>query len=123
MFFFVFLLKTINMVDFETHLCISGDDFLTSGQSYSNQNLYVQPPTRNANLNNSNGFDEKMDPNSGPNSLPDDKNNLAPRGRSRGPLSEANLSQLDSRSNMVGYGRSKSREEPPRPPPPRVEGK
>lgn len=100
-----------------------GDDFLTSGQSYSNQNLYVQPPTRNSNLNNSNGgFDDKTEPSSGPNSLPEDKNNLAPRGRSRGPLSEANLSQLDSRNNMGGYGRSKGRDEPPRPPPPRAEG-
>lgn len=101
-----------------------GDDFLTSGQSYSNQNLYVQPPTRGSNLNNANSsFDEKMDPNNGPSSLTDDKNNLAPRGRSRGPLSEANLSQLDSRNNMGGYGRSKGRDEPPRPPPPRAEGK
>lgn len=99
-----------------------GDDFLTSGQSYSNQNLYVQPPTRGSNLNNANSsFDEKMDSNTGPNSLQDDKSNL--RGRSRGPLSEANLSQLDSRNNNVGgYGRSKGREEPPRPPPPRAEG-
>ncbi|KAI4456214.1 tight junction protein [Holotrichia oblita] len=94
-----------------------GDDFLTSGQSYSNQNLYVQPPTRNPNLN-TNGFEEKMDPGSGPNSLTDDKNNLAPRGRLRGPLSEANLSQLDARNS---YGRSKGRDEPPRPPPPRPE--
>lgn len=101
-----------------------GDDFLTSGQSYSNQNLYVQPPTRNnnTNLNNSsNGFEEqKQEMNiSGPNSLPEDKNNLAPRGRSRGPLSEANLSQLDARNNMGSYSRQK---EPPRPPPPRAEG-
>lgn len=97
---------------------VLGDDFLTSGQSYSNQNLYVQPPTRNPNLN-TNGFEEKMDPSSGPNSLTDDKNNLAPRGRLRGPLSEANLSQLDARNS---YGRSKGRDEPPRPPPPRPEG-
>lgn len=60
---------------------------------------------------------------SGPNSLNDEKSNLAPRGRSRGPLSEANLNQLDNR-NSVAYGRSKGvREEPPRPPPPRAEGK
>lgn len=97
-----------------------GDDFLTSGQSYSNQNLYVQPPTRNPNLN-TNGFDDKLD-SSGPNSLPEDKSNLAPRGRLRGPISDANLSQLDNRNNMGSYGRSKSREEPPRPPPPRAEG-
>lgn len=75
-------------------------------------------------MNNSNGFEEqqqqKQDGNSGPNSLPEDKNNLAPRGRSRGPLSDANLSQLDSRNNMGSYSRQK---EPPRPPPPRAEGK
>ncbi|XP_030745371.1 tight junction protein ZO-1 isoform X2 [Sitophilus oryzae] len=101
-----------------------GDDFLTSSnQSYSNQNLYVQPPTRNPNLNQNGSFDEKADPISvsGPNSL-DEKSNLAPRGRSRGPLSEANLNQLDHRNSVSGYGRSKSgRDEPPRPPPPRAE--
>jgi len=44
-----------------------GDDFLTSSQqSYSNQNLYVQPPTRNPNINqNGSSFDEKADPMSG----------------------------------------------------------
>ncbi|KAJ8928951.1 hypothetical protein NQ314_018413, partial [Rhamnusium bicolor] len=99
-----------------------GDDFLTSGpQSYSNQNLYVQPPTRNPNLIQNGGFDEKLDQNSGPNSLPDEKSNLAPRGRSRGPLSEANLNQLENRNSIAGYGRSKGRDEPPRPPPPRAE--
>lgn len=99
-----------------------GDDFLTSGQSYSNQNLYVQPPTRNPNLNQNGGFEEKLDPNSGPNSLPDEKSNLAPRGRSRGPLSEANLNQLENRNSISGYGLLKGRDEPPRPPPPRAEG-
>ncbi|CAH0563619.1 unnamed protein product [Brassicogethes aeneus] len=99
-----------------------GDDFLTSGhQSYSNQNLYVQPPTRNPNLNQNGGFDDNIVKDSnGPTSLPDEKSNLAPRGRSRGPL-DANMTQLDNRNNMGSYGRSKSREEPPRPPPPRAE--
>lgn len=93
-------------------------------QSYSNQNLYVQPPTRNPNLNTSNGFiEEKSDPAPNPAML-DDKNNLAPRGRLRGPLSDASLSQLDrDRANsMSGYGKSKRPDEPPRPPPPRAEG-
>ncbi|CAH1186640.1 unnamed protein product [Phyllotreta striolata] len=98
-----------------------GDDYLTTGQSYSNQNLYVQPPTRNPNLNQNGGFEEKLDPNSGPNSLPDEKSNLAPRGRSRGPLSEANLNQLENRNSIAGYGVLKGRDEPPRPPPPRAE--
>lgn len=62
-----------------------------------------------------------MDGLSGPNSLPEDKSNLLPRGRTRGPLSDANLNQLD-RNNMGSYGRSKGRDEPPRPPPPRPEG-
>ncbi|XP_045478453.1 tight junction protein ZO-1 isoform X4 [Harmonia axyridis] len=95
-----------------------GDDFLTSSQSYSNQNLYVQPPTRNPNINPA-GYEDKLEHNnSGPNSLLDDKSNLAPRDRSRGPLTEQNLNHLENRS----YGRSKMREEPPRPPPPRNEG-
>lgn len=63
-----------------------------------------------------------MEPNSGPNSLPDDKSNLAPRGRLRQPLSEANINQLN-RNSLEGYGRAKSRDEPPRPPPPRPEGR
>uniref|UniRef100_A0A6P7GE89 Tight junction protein ZO-1 n=1 Tax=Diabrotica virgifera virgifera TaxID=50390 RepID=A0A6P7GE89_DIAVI len=101
---------------------ISGDDFLTSGhQSYSNQNLYVQPPTRNPNLNQNGGFEDKLDQSSGPNSLPDEKSNLAPRGRSRGPLSEANLNQLENRNSIAGYGLLKGRDDPPRPPPPRAE--
>ncbi|KAJ8981906.1 hypothetical protein NQ317_007298 [Molorchus minor] len=85
-----------------------GDDFLTSGpQSYSNQNLYVQPPTRNPNLIQNGGFEEKLEQNSGPNSLPEEK--------------KANLNQLENRNSIAGYGRSKGREEPPRPPPPRAE--
>ncbi|XP_044758711.1 tight junction protein ZO-1 isoform X3 [Coccinella septempunctata] len=94
-----------------------GDDFLTSSQSYSNQNLYVQPPTRNPNINPA-GYEDKLEQNnSASNSLLDDKSNLAPRDRSRGPLTEQNLNHLENRS----YGRSKMREEPPRPPPPRNE--
>lgn len=91
-------------------------------QSYSNQNLYVQPPTRNPNLNSNNGFmEDKTDPPPNPSML-DDKSNLAPRGRLRGPLSDANLSQLDRASSIGGYGKSKRVDEPPRPPPPRPEG-
>lgn len=65
-----------------------------------------------------------MEPNSGPNSLLDDKSNLAPRGRLRQPLSEANINQINqiNRNSLEGYGRSKGRDEPPRPPPPRAEG-
>lgn len=99
-----------------------GDDYLMN-QSYSNQNLYVQPPTRNPNLNTGNGFvEEKSEPINNPATL-DDKSNLAPRGRLRGPLSDANLSQLDRASSIGGYGgKSRKPDEPPRPPPPRPEG-
>lgn len=45
-----------------------------SGGIYSSQNLYVPPPTRQP---------------------LEDKSNLVPRGRSRGPLMDVSLSQLD----------------------------
>lgn len=64
-----------------------------SGASYSSQNLYVPPPTRQP---------------------IDDKSNLAPRGRSRGPLMDVSLSQLDLPATPTV--------DPPRPPPPRPEG-
>ncbi|KAF7997147.1 hypothetical protein HCN44_005424 [Aphidius gifuensis] len=63
-----------------------------SGASYSSQNLYVPPPTRQT---------------------IDDKSNLAPRGRSRGPLMDVSLSQLDLPATPTV--------DPPRPPPPRPE--
>ncbi|XP_059608308.1 uncharacterized protein LOC132256129 isoform X2 [Phlebotomus argentipes] len=78
--------------------------FLPGGASYSAQNLYVQPPTRPslANL--------------------DDKSNLTPRGRSRGPLMDVSLSQLDRPSTPPAHARSRSGvEEPMRPPPPRAD--
>lgn len=81
------------------------DNFLTGGSSYSTQNLYVQPPTRPQN------------------SFSDDKNNLTPRGRSRGPLTDISLQQLDRPSTPQGGNHSRSRsgiEDTPRPPPPRV---
>lgn len=64
-----------------------------SGASYSSQNLYVPPPTRQP---------------------IEDKSNLAPRGRSRGPLMDVSLSQLDLPATPTV--------DPPRPPPPRMEG-
>ncbi|XP_033210026.1 tight junction protein ZO-2 isoform X3 [Belonocnema kinseyi] len=66
-------------------------DYL-SGASYSSQNLYVPPPTRQP---------------------LEDKSNLAPRGRSRGPLMDVSLSQLDLPATPTV--------DPPRPPPPRPE--
>ncbi|XP_055708851.1 uncharacterized protein LOC129805059 isoform X4 [Phlebotomus papatasi] len=79
--------------------------FLPGGASYSAQNLYVQPPTRPALA-----------------SLADDKSNLTPRGRSRGPLMDVSLSQLDRPSTPPAHSRSRSGvEEPMRPPPPRAD--
>ncbi|XP_041766847.1 uncharacterized protein LOC121590851 isoform X3 [Anopheles merus] len=89
----------------------------TGGGSYSGQNLYVQPPTR---------------PSAMSTLLADDKSNLTPRGRSRGPLTDISLQQLDrpstppgtSSRTADGAGHSRSRsvvDEPPRPPPPRGE--
>lgn len=72
-----------------------------SGIGYSSQNLYVPPPTRQ------------------PAPSAEDKSNLAPRGRSRGPLLEVSLSQLDLPATPT---QPRSILEPPRPPPPRPEG-
>lgn len=102
--------------------CSNNDDaFLAGGSSYSTQNLYVQPPTRPAALS----------------TLLDDKSNLTPRGRSRNPLMDVSMLQLDLPTTPVqqqnngngggilgasGSGHSRSRsgiDEPPRPPPPR----
>lgn len=92
--------------------CSNNDDsFLAGGNnSYSAQNLYVQPPTRPA-----------------MSTLLDDKSNLTPRGRSRNPLlTDVSLLQLDRPSTpqggYIGHSRSRSGiEEPPRPPPPNGE--
>lgn len=86
--------------------CSNVDEtFLPGHPSYSAQNLYVQPPSRSA-----------------ISTLLDDKSNLTPRGRSRNPLSDVSLSQLDipSAPQTSSHSRSKSGlDEPPRPPPPR----
>lgn len=73
----------------KTSHCILDDTLLSSGPSYSAQNLYVVPPTR---------------PNTMPASLTDDKSNLVPRGRSRNPLLDVSLSQLDRPSTPQGTG-------------------
>lgn len=70
----------------------------TSG--YSTQNLYVQPPTRPA-------VASPLSTNS--NASPDDKNNLTPRGRSRGPIVDGPLMQLDRpNSPQVLHARNRS---------------
>ncbi|XP_050745443.1 tight junction protein ZO-1 isoform X5 [Drosophila biarmipes] len=84
------------------------DPYLPGGASYSSQNLYVQPPTRTSNGSNMNG-----------NGLNEEKSNLTPRGRSRGPIMDGvSLQQLD-RPVTPTRGRSAGIDEPPRPPPPR----
>lgn len=80
------------------------ENFNSSG--YSTQNLYVQPPTRPS-----------------LSTLLDDKCNLTPRGRSRGPLGDIPLQQLDRPATPPQHSRSRSGviDEPPRPPPPRTD--
>lgn len=63
----------------------------TSG--YSAQNLYVSPPTRPA---------VSSPPTSNMNAPSDDKNNLTPRGRSRGPIVDGSSMQLDRPSSPQG---------------------
>ncbi|XP_053984252.1 tight junction protein ZO-1 isoform X1 [Hylaeus volcanicus] len=67
-------------------------EYLSGTTSYSSQNLYVPPPTRQP---------------------IEDKSNLVPRGRTRGPLMDVSLSQLDLPATPTV--------DPPRPPPPRPE--
>lgn len=85
--------------------------------NYSSQNLYVQPPSRHQQQH----------------SLVEDKSNLVPRGRSRGPLLDVSLSQLDRPATPPSHHHAHSRSRsgldepadplgPPRPPPPRPEG-
>ncbi|XP_034132419.1 tight junction protein ZO-2 isoform X15 [Drosophila guanche] len=87
------------------------DAYLPGGASYSSQNLYVQPPTRTSNGPSLNGNGV----------LNEEKSNLTPRGRSRGPLMDGvSLQQLDRPVSPTNGGRGRSGvEEPPRPPPPR----
>lgn len=63
----------------------------TSG--YSTQNLYVSPPTRPA---------VASPPTSNMNAIVDDKNNLTPRGRSRGPIVDGSTMQLDRPGSPQG---------------------
>ncbi|XP_023034068.1 tight junction protein ZO-2 isoform X12 [Drosophila willistoni] len=87
--------------------------YLPGGASYSSQNLYVQPPTRTSNSNGPSAING--------NGLNEEKSNLTPRGRSRGPLMDGvSLQQLDRPVTPTNGGRGRSgAEEPPRPPPPR----
>ncbi|XP_044740428.1 tight junction protein ZO-1 isoform X3 [Chrysoperla carnea] len=86
-----------------------GEDLFVPNQSYSNQNLYVQPPTRHSHQHTTSYTEENAE----------DKSNLVPRGgRLRGPLNDnVNLSrELEAAVTNRQHSR-----EPPRPPPPRPE--
>ncbi|XP_014231930.1 tight junction protein ZO-1 isoform X2 [Trichogramma pretiosum] len=87
--------------------------------AYSSQNLYVPPPTRQTATSTTTSIE--------------DKSNLAPRGRSRGPLPivtggasdpltglEPSSTSLNS-SGVIGNGLGQDGQQPPRPPPPRPE--
>lgn len=78
------------------------ESFLSAGNAYSTQNLYVQPPTRPSAVS------------SGPastnmNASLDDKSNLTPRGRSRGPIMDVSLMQLDRPSSPTQALHARSR--------------
>ncbi|XP_024082403.1 tight junction protein ZO-1-like [Cimex lectularius] len=80
-------------------------NYMDGVNNYASQNVYVQPPTR---------------------LQLDDKSNLAPRGRSRGPLMDpSSISQVERSSSPLSHAHSRSRSgveeapDPPRPPPPR----
>lgn len=83
--------------------CSNPDEsFLSAGNAYSTQNLYVQPPTRPSAVS------------SGPastnlNASLDDKSNLTPRGRSRGPIMDVSLMQLDRPSSPTQALHARSR--------------
>ncbi|KAF6216855.1 hypothetical protein GE061_001205 [Apolygus lucorum] len=77
-------------------------NYMDGVNNYTSQNVYVQPPTR---------------------LQLDDKSNLAPRGRTRGPMMEPG--SLERSSSPASHSHSRSRSgvedgpDPPRPPPPR----
>ncbi|XP_059472548.1 tight junction protein ZO-1 isoform X4 [Neocloeon triangulifer] len=85
----------------------SSNNLLMNSSGYSSQNLYVQPPTRG--MAGQSSFSD-----------PDKSSNLAPRttpGRSRGPLMDVSLSQLDRPATPADDGSGP----PPRPALPRPE--
>lgn len=84
--------------------CSNADESFLSGSggnAYSTQNLYVQPPTRPPGAPASN--------NASANITLEDKSNLTPRGRSRGPITDASLLQLERPgSPQTQHSRSRS---------------
>lgn len=94
--------------------------------NYCNQNLYVQPPTRGGSVDYRNPLTPQppLPHSAGPAPAPysnsnEDKSNLSRlAGRSRGPLMDVSLSQLDHHNNHMN-GHADGEDAPPRPPPPR----
>ncbi|XP_046452173.1 tight junction protein ZO-1-like isoform X4 [Daphnia pulex] len=92
--------------------------------NYCNQNLYVQPPTRGGSVDYRNPLTPQPPlPHSAgpapPYNSNEDKSNLSRlAGRSRGPLMDVSLSQLDHHNNHMN-GHADGEDAPPRPPPPR----
>ncbi|XP_045029433.1 tight junction protein ZO-1 isoform X3 [Daphnia magna] len=90
--------------------------------NYCNQNLYVQPPTRGGSVDYRNPLTPQpaLPHSAGPGPYnADDKSNLSRlAGRSRGPLMDVSLSQLDHHNNHMN-GHADGEDAPPRPPPPR----
>ncbi|XP_067132749.1 tight junction protein ZO-1-like [Centruroides vittatus] len=94
-------------------------DVASTGLQWTNQNLYVQPPTRG-------DYRSPVSPD-----CSEDKNNLSRMqgGRNRGPLMDISLSQLDQPATplLTGHGHSRApisledEEPPPRPPLPRID--
>lgn len=102
----------------------AGGNYSDNRPNYCNQNLYVQPPTRGGSVDYRNPLTPQP-----PLPLPvnangtyDDKNSASvgrPIGRSRGPIMDVSLSQLDHMNGTTGDGGDI--DAPPRPPPPRSE--
>lgn len=102
-----------------------------SRTNYCNQNLYVQPPTRGGSVDYRNPLTPQQAlPNGGQaygeqDNKPGGGNLSRLGGRSRGPLMDVSLSQLDHQQQQQHHhhmnGHGEGEDIPPRPPPPRTE--
>lgn len=91
--------------------------------NYCNQNLYVQPPTRGGSVDYRNPLTPQPalphSAGAGPGTYEDKSNLSRLAGRSRGPLMDVSLSQLDHHHGHHMNGHADGEDAPPRPPPPR----
>lgn len=84
--------------------------------NYCNQNLYVQPPTRGGSVDYRNPLTPQP-----PLPAPPSESHLSRlAGRSRGPLVDVSLSQLEPHQHANGHSPDDT-DAPPRPPPPRAD--